>query len=87
MAIIAPPSEIARITLILHDSGAMSIGGNVGDVRMALTMIDAAREAVAGRMGRPSLIEPHGAGLDLPASEVRAHPSAPYPVLPVGDRR
>ena len=54
-------SEIARINLVLHDNGAMSIEGNVGDVRMALKMIDAAREAVSARLGRPSLIEPHGA--------------------------
>jgi hypothetical protein len=54
---------------------------------MAIRMIDAAREAVAARLGRPSLIEPHGAGLQIPSYDVGAAPSPLYPVLPVGDRQ
>ena len=81
------PSEVARLTLVLHDTGAMSIEGNIGDVNCALGMIDAAREAVARRLGRPSIIEPWGAGLAVPAIDVGATPSPLYPVIPVGDRR
>ncbi len=87
MVVVMLPSEIARINLVLHDTGAMSIEGNVGDVRMAIRMIDAAREAVAARLGRPSLIEPHGAGLQIPSYDVGAAPSPLYPVLPIGDRQ
>lgn len=79
------PSVVASIRIDLHDTGAMSIQGNIGDVRLALQMLDAARESVAARMGRPSLIEPWGAGLDVPAVGVGAAPSPLYPVEPLGD--
>lgn len=79
-------SVIATITLELHDNGAMSIQGNIGDVKMALGMIDSAREAVASRMGRPSIIEPWGAGLEVPRDYLKADPSPLYPVIPRGDQ-
>lgn len=80
------PSEVARITLVLHDTGAMSIEGNIGDVKMALGMLDSAREAVSHRMGRPSIIEPWGAGMEIPKDYLSAPHSSLYPVVPVGDR-
>lgn len=72
---------VAKLTLSLHDNGAMSIEGNVGDVNLAVGMIDAAREAVKARLGRPSILEPHGAGLTVPNYEVPVTPNeAVYPL-------
>jgi hypothetical protein len=70
---------VAKITLTLMDNGAMSIEGNVGDVKLALGMLDAAKAAVGNRLGRPSILEPHGAGLDpklvVPNREVLVNPN------------
>ena len=72
---------VAQITLTLMDDGAMSIGGNIGDVKLALGMIDSAREAVSHRFGRPSILEPHGAGLEVPNYDVPVNPNdAIYPL-------
>lgn len=82
-----PPSVVATITLTLHDNGSMSIEGNVGDVKLALGMIDSAREAVSHRMGRPSILEPHGAGIVLPNRDVLAPANERiYPLVAEGDR-
>jgi hypothetical protein len=82
------PSVVATITLALHDNGALSIEGNVGDVKCALGMLDSAREAVSHRLGRPSILEPHGAGLIVPHLDVVAPQNhAIYPTIPAGDRR
>lgn len=81
------PSVVANITLLLHDNGAMSIEGNVGDVNLALGMMDSAREVISHRLGRPSLLEPHGAGLVLPNKDVLAAPNERvYPLVANGDR-
>lgn len=66
---------VAQITLTLMDNGAMSIEGNVGDVHLALGMLDAAKAAVGNRLGRPSILEPHGAGLVVPNREVQVNPN------------
>ncbi len=66
---------VASITLELLDNGSMSISGNVGDVRLALGMIDSAREAVGHRLGRKSILEPHGAGLVIPNRDVPVNPN------------
>lgn len=77
---------VATITLKLHDNGAMSIEGNVGDVKLAVGMIDAAREAVLHRLGRPSILEPHGAGLVVPNCDAPVSPNeAVYPIIANGD--
>jgi len=82
-----PASEIAYLTLRLHDSGALSIEGNVGDVHLATGMLDAARAAVGSRLGRPSILEPHGAGLVIPARDVTVSANERiYPLVAVGDR-
>ena len=81
------PHEVAFIELRLMDDGAMSISGNVGDVHLALGMLDSAKEAVAHRLGKPSILEPHGAGLKLPNKHVVAPQNPIYPLIAVGDRR
>jgi len=70
---------VAKLTLTLIDDGAMSIEGNVGDVNLALGMLDAAKTAVGNRLGRPCILEPNGAGLDpklvVPNREVLVNPN------------
>lgn len=77
---------VAKITLSLHDNGAMSIEGNIGDVNLAVGMLDAARESVKSRLGRPSILEPHGAGLVVPSYDVPLKPNENiYPLIASGD--
>lgn len=79
--------EVARIEIVLMDDGSMSITGNVGDVKLALGMLDSARGSISHRLGRPSILEPHGAGLEIPNRDVIAPANeAVYPLLAVGDR-
>lgn len=73
---------VAQIVLTLMDDGAMSISGNVGDVNLALGMLDSAKAAVGNRLGRPSILEPHGAGLAVPNREVVANPNEVIYPLP-----
>lgn len=82
----ASPSVVAFIVLELHDTGAMSIGGNIGDLKLATGMLDSAREAIVRKLGKPTILEPHGAGLEIPAIDVVAPHSPLYPVMPEGDR-
>lgn len=82
------PREVARIEIVLLDTGAMSVSGNIGDVKLALGMIDGARAAIAAKVGRPTILEPHGAGLVVPEVDARVAPNeAVYPLVAVGDRR
>ena len=72
---------VAQITLVLMDDGSMGIEGNIGDVRVALGMIDGAREAIARQLGKPTILEPHGAGLTVPNYDVPVTPNeAIYPL-------
>lgn len=80
------PSCVAFITLELHDDGAMSIQGNIGDVRLAIGMLDSARESITRRLGKPTILEPGGAGLAIPSCDVVAPQSSVYPTIPEGDR-
>lgn len=82
-----PNRVVANITLVLLDDGSMSIEGNVGDVNLALGMLDSAREAVQSRLGKPTILEPNGAGLSIPNRDVVAPANERvYPLVAVGDR-
>ena len=41
---------VAEIKIQLHASGGLSISGNIGDVNLALGMIDHARDAVRNQL-------------------------------------
>jgi hypothetical protein len=58
-------SEVARITISLHDNGGVSVAGNIGDVKLATQMIDAARDAVATQLAKrgPVIVPGHVAGV------------------------
>lgn len=66
---------VAFITLSLHDGGAMSVEGNIGDVKLAIGMLEAALNSVRNRLGKPTILEPHGAGLVVPNREVLVNPN------------
>lgn len=66
-------SVVARLTIELHASGAMSISGNVGDSALASQMLDSAKDAVRNRL-KPSneLVVPNR------LVNVSQDPTAPY---------
>jgi hypothetical protein len=65
---------IANISITLYGNGEMSISGNIGDVKLALTMIEHARDAVNNQWRRRDK-----EGLIIPPSnvEVPVHPAFP----------
>jgi hypothetical protein len=65
---------IANISVTLFGNGEMSIAGNIGDVRLALGMLDHARDAVKGQWKRRDRN-----GLLLPPRDVavNVHPGFP----------
>ena len=73
------PGVVGWIVLELHDTGAMGISGNIGDTRMALGMIDGAREALARRLPSAPLVVP---SVDVPTSPDCDR----FPLVAVGDR-
>jgi len=56
---------MARLTIIVYQSGAMSVGGNIEDRAYALALIDGARDAVINHHAK---IEAKG-GLIMPAHD------------------
>lgn len=65
---------IANISVTLYGGGEMSISGNIGDVKLALMMLDHARDAVNNQWQRRDRD-----GLLLPPSnvDVPVHPGFP----------
>lgn len=56
---------LARITIAVHRSGAMSVAGDIHDQTFALSMIDAARDSVRSHHLRTNgslIIPPHVTG-------------------------
>ena len=53
---------VSYIKLTLYDDGSMSIEGNIGDPKVALGMIDSAREAVGRQLvaqQEPAIVMPN----------------------------
>lgn len=77
----ADPTEgdrIAYIALSLYGNGAMSISGNIGDLKLALQMLDNARAALNSQWAAkrsPSIL--------IPGRDVDVTPS--LPLIPHGD--
>lgn len=73
-----PQDVVAWIQINYYASGEMSIGGTIGDKRLALGMLDHARDAINNQI-RPEdeLVIPNK---DV---EIVQHPN--YPTLPAGD--
>lgn len=52
MAIPTGMDAIARIAIVLYGNGAMGVSGNIGDVELALNMLDHAKDAVRNQLKR-----------------------------------
>lgn len=72
--------SVASITIHLHSNGALSVSGNIGDTRLALQMLDHARDAVKNQRKDQNKII-------LPNRDVDAPQDSRYPTLPLGDMR
>lgn len=83
MAVPSPLDEIASIQVTLYGDGQMSIGGNIGDVRLALQMLEHASDAVRNQWAQRT---PTG-GLVIPGHDVEVAHHPEFPVVPAGDRR
>lgn len=71
---------VAAITLKLHSNGAMSVSGNIGDAKLALQMLDAAKDAVRNQLkARDQII--------IPSRDVVAVQDPAFPTKPMGDMR
>jgi len=71
---------VAQIVINLHANGAMSVQGNIGDVKLALGMIDHARDAVKGRFSpRQEII--------IPNFDVAVKQSPNLPTREMGDMK
>ena len=75
-----PLDAVANISVTLFGNGQMSISGNIGDVKLALTMLDHARSAVNNQWKTRDQN-----GLLLPSShvDVPVHPA--FPLVEMGD--
>lgn len=53
-----PPDVVAFVTVRLHQTGAVSTQGTIGDKAMALRLIDIARDAIVGRVSDTPIVVP-----------------------------
>lgn len=70
--------RIAYIALSLYGNGAMSISGNIGDLKLAIQMLDNARAALNSQWAskrNPSIL--------IPGRDVNISPT--LPLIPHGD--
>lgn len=72
-------SVVARIDVDLVADGSLSVSGNVGDVHLALGMIDSAADAIESTSRTTGLVLP-GSYVEAPANE------RIYPLVAVGDQ-
>jgi hypothetical protein len=75
-----PLDAVAYLHINLFGGGEMSVSGNIGDVRLALQMLDHARDAVLNQ--RKNRTEE---GLLLPPRDVTVAPSQHFPLQTYGD--
>lgn len=76
-----PFDAVAYINIYMYADGALKISGNIGDAKLALQMLDAARDAVKNRI--PKTVQENK--LIVPADYVGAIPSETHPLVPYGD--
>lgn len=69
---------VAFISIKLHSNGAMSISGNIGDVKLALGMIDHARDSIKNQLKQKNEIV-------IPNRDVVTPQDPNFPTLPFGD--
>ena len=80
MALPGQLDAIASISVTLYGGGEMSISGNIGDVRLALQMLDHAREAVNNQWKQRTVD-----GLLIPPRDVDVTPHPAFPLTQYAD--
>jgi hypothetical protein len=78
-----PLDEVACITIRLYGDGQMGVEGNLGDVKLALQMLDHASDAVRNQWSRRSTT----GGLLLPDRDVEVTHHPEFPVQEKGAMR
>jgi hypothetical protein len=69
---------VAFVSIRLHSNGAISVSGNIGDTKLAVQMLDAARDAVNNQAKRRDEIV-------IPNRDVDVKQNNAFPTLPRGD--
>lgn len=67
-----PLDVVAWVTVRLHQNGTISTSGTIGDKKMAVHLLDQARDAV-----KRQVPEPTPGGLIVPSRDVAVMPSVP----------
>lgn len=80
MAEATPGDVVAYIAITLYGGGQMAISGNIGDVKLALQMIDHARDAVNNQLKLRT-----AEGLYLPNRDVEVVANPNFPLVAHGD--
>lgn len=76
----SPLDAVAYLHINLFGGGEMSVSGNIGDVGLALQMLDHARDAVLNQRKNRT-----AEGLLLPSSHVDVAPHPGFPLVAHGD--
>ena len=76
----SPNDTVAYIAITLHANGGLAVSGNIGDVKLALDMLDNARDAVKNQ-GKLRTKE----GLLLPNRDVEVVSHPGFPLVEHGD--
>lgn len=71
---------IARIAIVLYGDGSMETSGNVGDVQLAVAMLDHARDAVKNQNSRRDK-----SGLLIPPRDVEVPVNPAFPLTQNAD--
>jgi hypothetical protein len=80
MAVPGPLDAVANISVTLYGDGQMQISGNIGDVRLALQMLEHARDAVNNQWKQRD-----SEGLIIPGRDVEVTPHEAFPLTANGD--
>ena len=71
---------VAFVSVKLHSNGGISVSGNIGDTKLAIQMLDAARDAVKNQAKQRNEII-------IPNRDVDARQDPAFPTQPRGDMR
>lgn len=68
-----PFDAVANIAITLYGNGEMAISGNIGDARLAMQMLDHARDAVKNQLARKD-------SMLIPNRDVDVKPNLPLTI-------
>jgi len=71
---------VAQIVVSLHDDGSLSTSGNIGDVQLALKLLDHAKDAIRGNT------RAIGNGIVTPNRDVVVPQDPQFPFGPIAEQ-